>query len=293
MKKGIIYGVLAYFLWGVFPIYWKLLQDVRAPEILMHRIVWSFGFVLVIMALRNNWEWLRLLYRNPRQGAIFLISAVLLSVNWLTFIWAVNHNFIVEASLGYFINPLFSVLLGVLFLKERLRMGQVLAILLAVAGVVYLTVNYGRFPWIALTLVFTFGTYGLLRKIAPLGSLEGLGIETAVLCIPALAVIVYFEHIGAAAFLHSGLLTTLLLVGAGAVTATPLLLFSAAARRITLTAVGLLQYIAPTLQFIIGVAVYGEPFSRVRFIGFCFIWVALAIYTAEGLYQTHRHRLYR
>ncbi len=291
MNKGTIYGTIAYFLWGVFPIYWKLLNHVSTYEILMHRIVWSLIFVVFILMLRNDWEWLRRIYFQPRLVAISFLSGLLVAINWLTFIWAVNHNLIVEASLGYFINPLFSVLLGVIFLRERLRLGQTLSILLAVAGVIYLTINYGRFPWIALILVASFGTYGLLRKIAPLGSLEGLGVETAFLCIPALFVIFMFERAGNAAFLHSGALTTMLLAGAGAVTATPLLLFSAAARRIRLTALGLLQYIAPTLQLLLGVLVYDESFSQVRFIGFCFIWIALAIYSAEGIIQTRRQKI--
>ncbi len=291
MNKGIFYGIIAYFLWGVFPIYWKLLRHVGSFEILMHRVVWSLVFVLFILMLRNDWQWLHHIFRQPRRILVFFLSATLLSANWLTFIWAVTHNFIVEASLGYFMNPLFSVLLGVVFLRERLRLGQILSILLALAGVIYLTSHYGRVPWIALVLMFSFGTYGLLRKVAPLGSLEGLGVETALLSIPALLIILYFERSGNAAFLHAGLGTTLLLIGAGAVTATPLLLFSAAARRITLTALGLLQYIAPTLQFFLGVVVYGEPFNRVRFIGFCFIWIALAIYSLEGLLQARRSKI--
>lgn len=288
MQKGLLYGLIAYFLWGILPIYWKLLQHVLPLEILFHRMLWSFLFIAFILTLRNHWQWFSLVRRTPRLAAVFAVTAMLISLNWLTYIWAVNNGFIIEASLGYFINPLFNVVLGILFLKERLRLAQTIAILFATFGVLYLTFSYGAFPWIALILAFSFGVYGLLRKIAPLGSLEGLSIETGFLLLPALAAVVYLARSGQAAFGQSGLANSLLLVFSGAVTTIPLWLFAAAARRLTLVALGLLQYIAPTLQFLIGVFLYGEPFNRARFVGFCIIWAALCIYTTESVVRSHR-----
>jgi chloramphenicol-sensitive protein RarD len=293
VNKGILYGLAGYFLWGVFPIYWKLLQKVAPLEILFHRMLWSLVFVIIILAIKKQWSWLKIIKQQPKIIWIFVLTAALLSLNWFTYIWAVNNGFIVEASLGYFINPLLNVALGVIFLKERLRLGQTLAIVLAIAGVIYLTVNYGAFPKIALILAFCFAFYGLLRKTAPLGSLEGFSIETTIFAVPALTAIIYFETTQQGTFLHGDPLRTILLIFAGAVTAIPLLLFSAAARRVTLMALGILQYIAPTLQFLIGVLVYAEPFNRTRFIGFCIIWTALAIYTFESLLylrRLHRNR---
>ncbi len=288
MQKGIVYGFLAYFLWGIFPIYWKFLQHVNPLEILTHRILWAFVFVLIVLTLRRRWGVLALLRRRPTYFLIFTLTALLITANWFTYLWAVTHNFIVEASLGYFINPLINVALGVIFLRERLRAGQLVAILIALVGVAYLTLTYGSFPWIALILAFCFGFYGLLRKTAPLESLEGLFVEMLILFLPCLGVMWYFIYSGQAAFVQSGTTTILLLIFGGAITAIPLLLFSASARRISLIALGLLQYVAPTLQFLIGVFLYGETFNRARFIGFCFIWLALAVYTAEGLVRARQ-----
>jgi len=287
MQKGTFYGIIAYVLWGIFPIYWKWLRDVNALEILCHRIIWAFVFILCLQVIRKDWRWIKIIIQRPRRIALFVLTATILSVNWLTFIWAVNHGFIVEASLGYFINPLLNVLLGFIFLREHLRPGQLVAILLAVIGVGYLTFNYGMFPWIALTLACTFSLYGLLRKIGPLGSIEGLSMETAILLLPALLTILMMAQGGNVAFGQQGIIITVLLMLAGVVTATPLLFFAAAARRITFTALGLLLYISPSLQFILGVFVYHEPFNRARFIGFCFIWSALVFYTIEG-YRNRR-----
>lgn len=288
MKKGIILGIIAYLLWGVFPIYWKLIKSVPAQEILCHRVAWSFVFVVIILIVTRKWHWLRQIRHNPKIVLTFFLSAGLLAINWLTYIWAVNSGYIVEASLGYFINPLIKVMLGVIFLREQLRLGQWGAIAIAVLGVLYLTVNYGVFPWIALTLAITFGLYGLLRKTAVLGSLEGLFIETFILFTPAFITLLIFDFQGSASFLHAGELVSLLLIFSGVVTALPLLLFSSAARRITLTALGLLLYIAPTLQFLIGIFIYHEPFSPSRLIGFCIIWFALLLYTIEGFVQNHK-----
>jgi chloramphenicol-sensitive protein RarD len=283
VQKGVIYGIVAYFLWGIFPIFWKLLSSVNAMEVLLHRIAWSLVFMIIILAVRNHWSWLTIIRKRPRILLTNGISAVALSLNWFTFIWAVNNGYIVEASLGYFINPLLNVALGVIFFKEKLRLWQGVAILVALIGVVYLTITYGTVPWVALTLAFSFGLYGVLRKIAPLDSLEGLSVELGILFLPAAAIILYMLLSGTADFIHAGATTTLLLIIGGAVTAIPLILFSAAVRRAPLVVIGLLQYMAPTMQFLIGVLLYNEPFNQTRLIGFCIIWLALIIYAAEGV----------
>jgi chloramphenicol-sensitive protein RarD len=202
----------------------------------------------------------------------------------LVYVWAVNANFIVETSLGYFINPLLSVLMGVIFLRERLRPFQWLPVVLAASGVIYLAIAYGRLPWIALTLAFSFGTYGLVKKLAPLGSLYGLTLETGILFIPALIYLSYADRIGTGAFLHSSLTTNLLLIGAGVVTTVPLLMFASAAQRLPLSMVGIMQYIAPTLQFLLGVLVYKEPFDHTHLIGFGIVWVALILFAVENFW---------
>jgi len=290
-NRGIVFGVIAYTAWGVFPIYWKALHSLPAGEIMSHRMVWSFLFLLGVLTVTRRWSWVRPLLRQPKVLFTFMLTAALLSVNWLTYIWAVNAGFIVESALGYFINPLVNVLLGMVFLRERLRPWQAVAVLIAASGVLYLTITYGALPWIALTLAFTFGTYGLLRKTAVLNSLEGLSLETAWMFLPALAYLAVQQINGTAAFGQSDLLTHVLLIGTGLITALPLLLFAAAARRVTLITLGILQYIAPTLQFLIGVFVYDEPFTHVQLIGFSIIWLALIIYTGDAIVrQRHRKR---
>jgi chloramphenicol-sensitive protein RarD len=218
----------------------------------------------------------------------FALSSLLLSVNWWIYIWGVNNGHVVETSLGYFINPLVNVLLGMIFLRERLRPGQLLAVLVALGGVLYLTVQLGTPPWIALTLAFSFAFYALLRKTARLGSLDGLTLETMLMAVPALGFLLLLEAQGRGAFPHAGPAVNLLLLGAGAVTAVPLLLFAAAARRTTLTTMGLLQYIAPSIQFALGITFFGEPLSTQRLIGFALVWSALAIYSLEGVIQGGR-----
>jgi len=280
-KSGVIYGVAAYTLWGFFPVYWKWLQRVPAPQLLSHRVGWSFLLLLTVILWTRQWDDFR---QNliPRTLRIYTLAALLIAVNWLTYVWAVNAGFIVETSLGYFINPLLSVLLGVVFLREKLRTAQWIALGLAALGVVYLTVIYGRLPWIALLLALSFGVYGLVKKVAPLGSLHGLTLETGVLFIPALIYLVLAEVRGTGAFLHLGLSSDLLLFGAGIVTTIPLLMFASAARRIPLTLVGILQYIAPTLQFLLGILLYKEPFDQQRLIGFATVWLALIIFVIEN-----------
>jgi chloramphenicol-sensitive protein RarD len=283
MNKGLLYGVGAYSIWGLLPLYWRALHGVPALEIFAHRIVWALLITVALVALRRGgWAWMREAARTPRTLLTFSASAVLLSINWWLYIWAVNAGHVVETSLGYFINPLVNVLLGVLFLGERLRLGQGIAVATALCGVLYLTVQYGTPPWIALTLAGSFAFYGLLRKTAALGSLEGLTLETMLLAVPSLGYLLWIEATGTGAFWHGGPLTSLLLIGSGLVTATPMLLFAGGARRLTLTTLGILQYIAPTLQFTLGVTLFGEPLSPQRMVGFALVWAALAVYTLES-----------
>ena len=290
MRKGILFAIGAYVLWGLFPLYWKQLQAIPAKEIVAHRIVWSFVFLgIIISSKRRILEILKTI-RKPRIIAIYTCSALLIFANWLTYIWAVNSGYIVDASLGYFINPLVSVVLGIIFFRERLRIGQWIAILLACAGVGYLTFKYGALPWIGLVLAFSFGTYGLIKKLAPLEALEGQTIEMAFLSILALPFLLYLEKHHVGSFIHAGLTPTILLILGGAVTAIPLLMFSAAARQIPLSMIGILQYLAPSLQFSIGVWVYGEGFPPYKLVGYSLIWSALLVYTVEGLRHQQKSR---
>ena len=293
MNKGIWYAVGAYVSWGLLPIFWKALHQVSTLEILAHRIVWALLIAVALVTYRREWRGLSVAVRNRRTLLTYTASALLLTTNWFVYIWAVNAGHIVETSLGYFINPLVNVLLGVLFLRERLRRAQGLAVAVASGGVLYLTALHGSFPWIALTLALSFGLYGLLRKMAVLSSLEGFTLETLILVPPSLAYLIYREWAHAGAFGHLGAATDALLICAGLVTAVPLLLFAAGARRIQLTTLGILQYIAPTLQFAIGVAIYGEPLSPQRLIGFALIWMALAIYSLDGVLQGRARLLAR
>ncbi len=284
MKKGILAGIGAYTLWGLFPIYWRLLEQDPAIEILAHRMVWSLAFMAALLSIQKDWRWLKEGLRNRRTVVTYTLAAILLAANWYTYIWAVNAGYVVEASLGYFINPLVNFLLGVVFLGEKLRMGQVAAVLLAAIGVVYLTVSYGSLPWISLVLAVTFGLYGLIKKTASLESMHGFSLETIVLFLPALAYLLYRESSGVGAFGHQGWLTTLLLALAGPVTSIPLLMFGYSARKIPLSMLGFIQYITPTLQFLLGVFVYFEPFPTARLVGFCIIWLALLVYSLERVF---------
>ena len=279
--RGILYAVGAYIAWGFFPIYWKLLTHVPALQLLGHRILWSFVLLSVIILLARRWKDFRSRL-TPRILRIYLAAALLIGVNWLTYVWAINAGFIIETSLGYFINPLLSVLLGVIFFRERLRPLQWVPIGLAAAGVLYLTLTYGSLPWIALTLAVTWGFYSLVKKAAPLGSLYGVALETGILFLPALGFLIFADISGSGIFLHTGIQTDLLLAGAGAVTTIPLLMFASAARRISLSTIGILQYISPTLQFLTGFVIFHEPFSRSRLIGFGIVWLALIIFILEN-----------
>jgi len=286
MNKGILSGIAAYAMWGFFPIYWKLLQVVPAPQLLGHRIVWSFLLLLVVILLTRRGNDFRS-QMNARTLGIYLIAALLIGVNWLTYVWAVNAGFIVETSLGYFINPLFSVLMGVIFLRERLRPAQWVPVVLAGIGVVYLALVHGRLPWIALLLAFSFGFYGLTKKLAPLGPVFGLTLETGILFLPAVFYLGLAQARGDAAFLNSSRSVDLLMIGAGVVTTVPLLMFASAAKQIPLSMLGILQYLAPTIQFLIGVFVYREPFDQSRLVGFTIVWLALVIFWVEN-YLAHR-----
>ncbi len=283
MQAGILFALAAYILWGILPVYWKALGKVPAYEILCHRIIWSHIFLILIVLSRKNWRWIKAELKAPLTLLSYAGSSFFIGFNWLVYIWAVNSGYLVEASLGYFINPLVSVLLGVIFLKERLRFWQWLAISLAAGGVLYLTVLYKAFPWIALFLAFSFGFYGLLRKTGKLNSVEGLTFETALLFIPAFIFLSLSELKGSASFGHMTGTENFLLVFSGVVTAIPLLFFASAARRIHLSTVGVLQYITPTMQFLLGVFIYRETFSTDHLLGFIVIWMSLIIYTGEGL----------
>lgn len=289
MNIGIVLGIITYLLWGFLPIYWKLLQHVPPDQILAHRIIWSFlmlGFVILVRRQGKPF-WKKV--SNRKVIMVFLAAAVLIGTNWLVYIWAVNAGFIVETSLGYFINPLVNVLLGVLILKEQIRPLQWLPIGLAAIGVLYLTVTYGSLPWISLVLAFSFGFYGLVKKTTSLQPVEGLTLETGILLLPALGWMLLANHNQTGVFLHTTLQTDLLLVGAGLATIIPLLLFASAVKQIPLSLIGILQYIAPTIQFLLGILVYGEPFSTSQLIGFSIIWVALIIFTTESWLHVRRH----
>jgi len=290
LNKGVLYAISAYALWGLLPLFWKLLEDVPAFQILCHRISWSLVFLIFIHMIRKNFSWLKDAFKNKRTIITFLTTSILLSANWFTYIWAVNNGRTIEASLGYFINPLLCVILGVIILKERPDKWSWIAISLAGAGIGYTVIVYGSIPWIAFVLAGSFSIYGLLRKQASLNSLQGLTFETLILFIPATAILIYLEVKGIGSFGHVTFTKNIYLSLAGIVTSVPLLLFAAAARRIELTSLGILQYIAPTLQFIIGLLVFQEDFSRSRLVGFSFVWIALIIYTTNNILLSRREK---
>jgi chloramphenicol-sensitive protein RarD len=288
MRTGILSAASAFLCWGLFPLYFHAIGEVPSLQILAHRMLWSLLFLVIVLAIRRQWAWLNLL-RQPRIAGSFVASAVLLSINWLIYIWAVNNGHVIEASLGYFINPLVNISLGYLLLKERLRRAQWMAIGVAALGVAWLTWQAGTVPWIALALAVSFGGYGLLRKTAALGALEGLSFETMVLFPVAAAYVAWLTLHGQNAFINTESDTTrLLLMAAGPITAIPLLLFASGARQIPLSVLGLLQYLSPTLQFLLGVWIFHEAFTAVRLVGFALIWLALALFAVEGLLRARR-----
>ena len=282
MNKGMLSAALAYVIWGLFPLYFKLLADIAPLEVLVHRVLWSLLFLLGVLALRRQWDWLQQARHTPRLLGISAISATLLSMNWLTYIWSVANGHVIEASLGYFITPLVNVLLGCTVLNEKLRKAQWAALALAAAGVLWLALQGGRFPWIALVLACTFGGYGLMRKTGPLGPLEGLTLETMLLTPAALGLAAWGLYNGLGSFPTQSPLSNAMLIGIGPITAIPLLLFAAGARRISMSTLGLLQYLGPSIQFVLGLWLFKEPFSNARAVGFGLIWTALIVYSWEA-----------
>ncbi|KSU85314.1 chloramphenicol-sensitive protein RarD [Fictibacillus enclensis] len=280
---GIWYAALSYLMWGFLPLYWKPLQSAGSGDVLAHRIIWSFIFMLLIILVMKRTSAfvgnLRSLFLDKKHFFAVLASSLLISANWLIYIWAVNSNHVVEASLGYYINPLISVLLGIIVLKEKLNAWQVASFVVALAGVGLLTFQYGRFPWVALSLALSFGLYGLAKKVGSFDSIIGLTYETMFVTPLALAYIVFAQQRGTEAFAAQNSTVTLLLMGAGVVTAIPLLCFAQGAKRISLSMIGFLQYIAPTIMLILGVFLYHEDFSKTRLFSFFLIWLALIIFS--------------
>jgi len=286
---GVAYAASAFLIWGISPIYWKALRLVPALEIILHRIVWSFFFLVPLILVMRRWKDFIDALKNFRTLIILLFTALIIGGNWLLYIWAVNNDYLLQASLGYYISPLVNVLLGVVFLKERLRRPQIVAVLLATVGVFYLTIYYGEFPWISLALALSFGFYGLIRKIAPVGSLAGLTVETLLLSIPALVYLFYLDSQGAGTIFRVSLKLDLLLMGCALVTAIPLLFFTLGTRRLYLSTVGLLQYIAPSCMFLLAVFLFREPFVKAQVVTFVFIWMALAIYSKDSVRHYRRN----
>ncbi|NUO75378.1 MAG: EamA family transporter RarD [Lysobacter sp.] len=288
-RRGLWIAAASFVLWGLMPLYWHLLKAVPSLQIVGHRIAWSAAMVAAWLCWKQGFAWLREVFSQPRKAAMLALSGTLIAFNWGLYIWAVNAGHVVETSLGYFINPLVNVVLGVLLLHERMNRVQWLAVALAAAGVVWLTWQYGQLPWIAIALALSFATYGLIRKLVAVEAVTGLGIESLYLFLPALAVLLWGESHGQGGFLGGwGLGIDLLLIMAGALTALPLIGFAYAVRRVPLSVVGLMQYIAPTLQLLIGVLVLHEPFDRARLIGFVFIWIGLLMFAGDGLWRSRR-----
>jgi chloramphenicol-sensitive protein RarD len=283
--RGFWYGLSAYTLWGLFPVYFKLIGFVPADQIIAHRIVWSFLLLAAVVAFSSLRRELRLTHGVVR---LYTAAAILIAVNWFVYVWAVAHDFILETSLGYFITPLVNVLMGVVILGERMRAFQWVAVACAAAGVGYLAGVYGSVPWIAITLALTFGTYGLVKKKAPLGSVAGLTVETGLLLLPALAYLAATEFRGDGGFVRLGPGSMLLVAAAGPITTLPLVLFAAAVQRIPLSTIGILQFIAPTVQFALAVIVYDEPFSAQKLVGFALVWVAVFVFGTEGIVANRR-----
>lgn len=283
MRRGIVYALAAYVIWGLFPLYWPLLKPAGSVEVLAHRMVWSLVVVLAVLAVRRHWSWCRELLRRPRKLGLLTLAAVCVTVNWGTYIYAVQTGHVVEAALGYFIIPLMSVLCGVLIFRERMRRGQWVAVGLGGLAVAVLTIAYGSMPWLALVIACSFGFYGVIKKGVNVGAAESLAVETVVLFPPALAFIGVLEYQGTGTFTGHGVTHALLLASAGLATAVPLLFFNASAIRVPLSVMGVLQYLAPVLQFLCGVLVARETMPPARWAGFAIVWLALVIFTWDGL----------
>lgn len=280
---GVIYAVSAYTLWGILPIYWKLINSVFSIEILSNRIVWAFVFMVVIIVVTKQWEELKRTAKDKKQMFYIFIASILIAFNWGLYIWAVNSDKIVDSSLGYYINPLFAVALGVVIFKEKLSFWQGVAISMASIGVIIKTFQYGKIPWISLGLAISFGLYGAMKKSVRANSIVGLTLETTMLTPVALAYIASRQFSGLGAFEREGAVVILLLIGSGVVTAVPLLLFASGVKRLPMSVLGFTQYISPTISLLIGIFVYHESFTAVDMVGFGFIWAALAIYSLSQI----------
>ncbi|MFL6121238.1 MAG: EamA family transporter RarD [Actinophytocola sp.] len=281
-RQGVLFGTVAYGLWGLFPLYWSLLASPGALETLAHRMIWSLVVVAAVLVGTRRVGSFLLVLRNRRQFGLLALAAVLISVNWGGYIWGVTHGHVVETALGYFIGPLVSVLLGVFLLGERLRRAQWVAVGLGAVAIVVLVVGYGQVPWIALVLACSFATYGLVKKVAGVGAVESMAVETGVTLVPALVYVVVLQATGSGTFTSLGAGHTLLLVGGGLVTTVPLLAFAAAAVRVPLSTIGLLQYMTPSLQFVFGLLVFHEQMPPERWLGFAIVWAALVVLTVDG-----------
>jgi chloramphenicol-sensitive protein RarD len=289
-RSALIAGFAAFATWGLIPVYWKLLKTVPATEILAHRFVWTTVFLIVLLTWQRRWPELREAARSRRTLLYCLASGLALSINWLFFIWAVNVGRVVETSLGYFMTPLVNVLFGAIFLRERLTRWQLVSVLLALVGVLNLTLGYGKFPWVAIILCVSFGIYGLLRKKSGTRPIPGLFLETMLLTPLAILYLLQLQRIGASAFDPAHWSLALVLVSTGVVTGLPLVWFGHAARHLRMTTIGFLQYLSPTGSFLLGVFLYHEPFTRAHLITFTFIWTALAIFTVEAVLRWHSSR---
>ncbi|BCT91990.1 membrane protein [Lysobacter helvus] len=293
-RRGLLIAVGSFLLWGVMPLWWHMLKDVPSLQIVLHRIAWSAVIVGAYLTWTQGRGWLRAALAKPRVWWMLGLSGLLIGFNWGLYIWAVNAGHVVESSLGYFINPLLNVLLGVVLLRERLGRAQWVSVAIATVGVAWLTLRFGQLPWIALALAASFALYGLIRKLASVESIPGLGVEGAYLLLPAIVLLGWSQWHGQGGFFVAqsaggyGAWTSVLLIVSGALTALPLVGFAYAVRRVPLSVVGLLQYVAPTMQFLIGVFVFHEAFDRDRAIGFAFIWIALAIFAIDGVLRSRR-----
>jgi len=290
MKKGIIYGFLAYLSWGLLPLYWRMFDMMPAGEILAHRILWSFVFVAVLVTLGKRWKQLKSVVRERKSRLAVLLCSIFISCNWLLFIWAVNTGNVIETSLGYYMNPLISVLFAVVFLKEKLLAGQWAAIIIAAIGVLLMAVQYGHVPWIAIVLAISFALYGLAKKMAQLDVLLGLTWETMIVVPIAIIYMTFIQADGSATVFSLSGGSMLLLLLSGAFTALPLFWFAKAAEKLPLSVVGFIQYIAPTTSLILAIFVFHEPFTEGQFVSFTFIWLALIIYTITSFRKSKESR---
>jgi chloramphenicol-sensitive protein RarD len=281
--SGVAYASAAFLIWGLSPIYWKVLDNIPALEIIMHRAIWSFVFLLIILVFQRHGNEFMAAVKNRRTFLVLIPTTILLAFNWFIYIWAVNNEHILQASLGYFIAPLVNVLLGMIFLKERLRPLQIVSLGLAGISVLYLTIYYGKFPWVALSLAFAFGFYGLIRKVAPVSAIVGLSLEIFFLSGPALAYLIFLDRNDAGALFHISVKMDLFLMGTAFLTAFPLLLFTLGTRRLNLSTVGFLQYITPSCMFLLSVFLYNETISGAQTLTFVLIWTALCIYSTDSV----------